>query len=124
MLFAESDVVSLHLVLSERSRHVVGAAEIDRMKPGAILINTARGPLIDESALLAALQTNRIRAGLDVFDIEPLPLEHPLRNAPNVVLTPHLGYVTEEAYGLFFRDTVDNILAWQNGSPVHGLAAS
>lgn len=122
-LFAEADVVSLHLVLSERTKYIVGAAEIDRMKPGAILVNTARGPLVDETALLTALHQNRVRAGLDVFDIEPLPLEHPLRNAPNVVLTPHLGYVTEEAYGLFFRDTLDNILAWQQGSPVRVLAA-
>lgn len=122
-LFAEADVVTLHLVLSERSRNIVDAKEIALMKQGAILINTSRGPLINESALLAALNEGRIRAGLDVYDIEPLPRQHPLRTAPNCVLTPHLGYVTEESYEKFYSDIVDNILAWRNGEPVRVLAA-
>lgn len=122
-LFAESDVVSLHLILSDRSRGIVGAAELALMKPGAMLINTSRGPLVDEGALIAALQEGRIRAGLDVFDREPLPPDHPLRHAPNTVLTPHVGYVTQGAYAAFFRDTVENILAWRAGAPVRVLAA-
>ncbi len=122
-LFKQADVVSLHLVLSDRSRHTVGPAEIARMKPGAILVNTSRGPLVDEAALVAALNTGRIRAGLDVFDIEPLPQDHPLRSAPNCVLSPHLGYVTEEAYAFFYRDMIENIIAWRNGAPVRVFAA-
>lgn len=122
-LFAEADAVSLHLILSERSRHVVGAREIGLMKPGAILVNTSRGPLVDEAALVEALQEGRIRAGLDVFDIEPLPANHPLRGAPNCVVSPHLGYVTQEAYEKFYGDTVDNIIAWQKGAPLRVLAA-
>jgi phosphoglycerate dehydrogenase-like enzyme len=123
ILFREADVVTLHLVLSDRSRHTVGAHEIGLMKPGAILVNTSRGPLVDEAALLAALEENRIRAGLDVFDTEPLPSDHPLRSAPNCVLSPHLGYVTQEAYEAFYRDTVENIVAWREGTPVRVLAA-
>ncbi|WP_196259633.1 D-2-hydroxyacid dehydrogenase family protein [Pelagibacterium limicola] len=122
-LFREANVVSLHLVLSDRSRHTVGAHEIGLMKPGAILVNTSRGPLIDGVALLAALHENRIRAGLDVFDIEPLPHDHPLRSAPNCVLSPHLGYVTQETYEAFYRDTVENIIAWRKGAAVRVLAA-
>ncbi|MFS8521508.1 MAG: NAD(P)-dependent oxidoreductase [Micromonosporaceae bacterium] len=122
-LFAQSDVVSLHLVLSERSRHTVTARELGLMKPGAILVNTARGPLVDEEALITALQEGRIRAGLDVFDIEPLPADHPLRTAPNTVLTPHLGYVTQGAYERFYKDIVENILAWRAGQPMRVLAA-
>ncbi|GAA4164736.1 D-2-hydroxyacid dehydrogenase family protein [Shinella granuli] len=122
-LFREADVVSLHLILGERSRHTVSAAELGQMKQGAWLINTARGPLVDEAALIAALRQGRIKAGLDVFDIEPLPTDHPLRTMPNTVLTPHLGYVTEGAYAAFYRDTVDNIRAWRDGAPVRVLAA-
>lgn len=122
-LFAEADVVSLHLILSDRSRGIVGAAELAAMKPGAMLINTARGPLVDEAALIAALREGRIRAGLDVFDREPLPPDHPLRNAPNTVLTPHVGYATQGAYAEFFRDTVENIRAWRAGAPLRVLAA-
>ncbi|WLR99526.1 D-2-hydroxyacid dehydrogenase family protein [Shinella sumterensis] len=122
-LFQEADVVSLHLVLGERSRHVVSHTELRAMKRGAMLINTSRGPLIDEGALLEALQERRILAGLDVFDQEPLPINHPLRAAPNTVLTPHLGYVTNGAYAAFFRDTVENIRAWREGKPVRVLAA-
>lgn len=122
-LFREADVVSLHLILGERSRHVVSAAEIALMKPGAFLINTSRGPLVEETALVAALEEGRIKAGLDVYDIEPLPTDHPLRTVPNTVLTPHLGYVTEGAYAAFYRDTVENIKAWRAGSPLRVLAA-
>ncbi|WP_274425356.1 D-2-hydroxyacid dehydrogenase family protein [Chelativorans sp. YIM 93263] len=122
-LFSSADVVSLHLVLSERSRHTVSARELGLMKPGAILVNTSRGPLIDEEALVKALEERRIRAGLDVFDTEPLSADHPLRSAPNTVLSPHLGYVTEGAYERFYKDTVENILAWQAGEPVRVLAA-
>lgn len=121
-LFREADVVSLHLILSDRSRHTVGASEIALMKPGAILVNTSRGPLIEETALLGALGEGRIRAGLDVFDIEPLPQDHPLRSAPNCVLSPHLGYVTQEAYEFFHRDMVENIIAWRKGAPVRVFA--
>lgn len=122
-LFREADVVSLHLILGERSRHVVSAAEIALMKPGAFLINTSRGPLVEEAALVEALRQGRIKAGLDVYDQEPLPADHPLRTAPNTALTPHLGYVTEGAYAAFYRDTVDNIKQWRAGSPVRVLAA-
>lgn len=122
-LFQEADVVSLHLVLGERSRHVVSHTELRAMKRGAMLINTSRGPLVDEGALLEALQERRILAGLDVFDQEPLPINHPLRAAPNTVLTPHLGYVTNGAYAAFFRDTVENIRAWREGKPVRVLVA-
>ena len=122
-LFAQSDVISLHLILSDRSQGIVGAQELAAMKPGAMLINTSRGPLVDEPALIAALREGRIRAGLDVFDQEPLPADHPLRHAPNTVLTPHIGYVTQGAYAEFFRDTVENILAWRAGAPLRVLAA-
>jgi phosphoglycerate dehydrogenase-like enzyme len=117
-LFARADAVSLHLVLSDRSRGVVGAAEIARMKEGAILVNTARGPLVDQDALLAALSEGRILAGLDVFDIEPLPQAHPLRSAPNTVLTPHLGYVTEDNMAELYRLSIENILAFLDGAPI------
>lgn len=118
-LFAESDVVSIHVVLSERTRALVGAAEFALMKPNAFLINTSRGPIVDEQALIGALTANRIAgAGLDVFDTEPLPPEHPLRTLPNVTLTPHLGYVTREMLGAFYADTAEAVVAWLNGTPV------
>lgn len=117
-LFATSDVISLHLVLSERSRGVIGQAEIDAMKPGAMLINTSRGPLVDTGALVAALQAGRIRAGIDTFDDEPLPVDHPLRSTPHTVLTPHLGYVAEPVFRTFYGDSVENILAYLDGKPV------
>ncbi|KEQ08293.1 D-2-hydroxyacid dehydrogenase family protein [Pseudorhizobium pelagicum] len=122
-LFREADVVSLHLILGDRSRNTVSATEIALMKPGAFLINTARGPLVDEHALVAALELGQIKAGLDVYDEEPLPKDHPLRRSPNTVLTPHLGYVTEGAYAAFYRDTVENIKAWRAGTPLRVLAA-
>ena len=118
-LFERADVVSVHYKLSERSRGVVGAAEIAAMKPSAYLVNTSRGPLVDTDALLAALERGAIAgAGIDVYDSEPLPADHPLRSAPRTVLTPHLGYVTEDTYGTFFRDAVDGVLAYLAGTPV------
>lgn len=117
-LFSSCDAISLHVVLSDRTRGVVGAGELARMKPGAILINTSRGPLVDEKALLAALKERRIVAGLDVFDREPLPADHPLRSMDNVVLAPHLGYVSEEIFRIFYRDTIENFEAFLDGKPI------
>lgn len=122
-LFREADIVSLHLILSERSKGIVGAADLALMKPGAALINTSRGGLVDEAALIEALTEGRIRAGLDVYNDEPLPEDHPLRRVPNAVTTPHLGYVTAGAYAAFYRDAVEDIAAWRAGSPVRVLAA-
>jgi D-3-phosphoglycerate dehydrogenase len=122
-LFEQADVLSIHLVLSERSRGLVGKAEIGRMKRGAMLINTSRGPIVDEEALIDALNRGAIRAGLDVFDQEPLPVDHPLRKAPHTVLTPHLGYVVDSAYREFYEDAIDGILAWKAGKPIRVLAA-
>jgi phosphoglycerate dehydrogenase-like enzyme len=121
-LFATSDVVSLHLVLSERTRHVVGARELEAMKPTAWLLNTSRAGLVDEAALLTVLRERRIAgAGLDVFSTEPLPHGHPLLGLDHVVLTPHLGYVTRENYAVFYRDALEDILAWHAGAPVRRL---
>jgi len=118
-LFDEADVVSVHLVLSERTRGLVGAPELGAMKPHAYLINTSRGPIVDEAALLAALESGRIAgAGLDVYDTEPLPADHPLRRLPNVTLSPHLGYATREMLGAFYTDTVDAVVAWLDGAPI------
>jgi D-3-phosphoglycerate dehydrogenase len=122
-LFAEADIVTLHVVLSDRTRGLVGARELSLMKPTAILINTSRGPIVDEAALIETLCAGRIRgAGLDVYDREPLPHNHPLRQLPNVVSTPHLGYVTEGAYREFYPDMVENIIAWRGGRPIRVLA--
>ncbi|OBI98461.1 D-2-hydroxyacid dehydrogenase family protein [Mycobacterium asiaticum] len=118
-LFAESDVVSIHVVLSERTRGLIGQPELAAMKPTAYLINTSRGPIVDEAALIGALRTGRIAgAGLDVFDTEPLPVAHPLRELPNVTLSPHLGYVTREMLSAFYADTVEAVVAWLEGTPV------
>ena len=117
-LLARSDAVTLHLVLSERTRGLIGAAELARMKRGAVLVNTSRGPLVDEAALLAALREGRITAGLDVYDIEPLSPGHPLRTAPNTVLTPHLGYGVREVWSQFYPESVQNALAFLDGKPV------
>jgi len=123
-LFSSSDVVTVHYKLSPRSEGLVGAAELDLMKPSAFLVNTSRGPLVDSAALLAALRSGSIAgAGLDVYDIEPLPLSDPLRSAPNVVLTPHLGYVTEETYRVFYGDAAEDIVAFAKGTPVRVLSA-
>lgn len=121
-LLATADVVSLHLVLSDRSRGTIGPAELTAMKPTAYLINTSRGPLVDEEALVTALNEGTIAgAALDVYDVEPLPPDHPLRSAPNTVLTPHLGYVSEESYRIFYSDVVDDISSFLDGSPVRVL---
>ena len=118
-LFEESDVVSVHLVLSERTRGLVAEPELALMKPHAYLINTSRGPIIDEAALISALRARRIAgAGLDVYDIEPLPPDHPLRLLPNVTLSPHLGYVTREMLTAFYSETVEAVVAWLNGTPI------
>lgn len=111
--FACSDVVTVHLKLGDRSRGLVGAAELTAMKPTAVLVNTSRGPIVDEAALIDALRSGSIAgAGLDVFDVEPLPAGHPLRAMPGVVTTPHLGYVADRPYRIFFRDGVAAIAAW------------
>jgi phosphoglycerate dehydrogenase-like enzyme len=122
-LFRQSDFISIHVVLSQRSRGLVGAKELGLMKPSAYLINTSRGPIIDETALLAALREQKIAgAGLDVFDIEPLPLDHPLRKMNNVVLTPHLGYVSEQNYRHYFAGVVEDIRGFLDGKPVRVMS--
>jgi phosphoglycerate dehydrogenase-like enzyme len=122
-LFASADVVTVHYKLSERSVGLVGAAELALMKPSAYLINTSRGPLVDTAALLDALRSGAIAgAALDVYDTEPLPLSSALRTAPNVVLTPHLGYVTEETYRVFYSEAAEDIVAFASGAPVRVLA--
>ncbi len=123
MLFETSDVISVHLGLSERSRGIIGATEFGVMKQGAIFVNTSRGALVDAGALLAALQDGRVVAGLDVFDVEPLPAGHPLTLLPNVVLTPHLGFVVAESFGNFYTQSVENILAYLDGAPIRVTVA-
>lgn len=111
--FATADVLTVHLKLGERSRGLVGAAELAAMKPTALLVNTSRGPIVDEAALIDALRTGAIAgAGLDVFDVEPLPPSHPLRTLPTVTATPHIGYVADRPYRIFFRDAVAAIAQW------------
>ncbi|OBF76375.1 hydroxyacid dehydrogenase [Mycobacterium sp. 852002-51613_SCH5001154] len=118
-LFEESDVVSIHVVLSERTRGLVGEPELALMKPQAYLINTSRGPIVDEAAMIVALETGRIAgAGLDVYDVEPLPSDHRLRQLPNVTLSPHLGYVAREMLAAFYSDTVEAVAAWLDGAPI------
>lgn len=117
-LFRRSDVLSVHLVLSPRSRHLVGAREIGLMKKTAVLVNTSRGPIVDTDALIAALKEGRLAyAGLDVYDKEPLPADHPLRTCPNVILTPHIGYVTDENYRSSYPQIVENIVGFLDGKP-------
>ena len=120
-LLRESDAISLHLVLSDQSRGTIGADELKKMKDSAILINTSRGPLIDEVALLENLRAGRLIAALDVFDEEPLPADHPLRSLPNTVLTPHQGYATREIYSQFYRESIENVLAYLDGNPIRML---
>ncbi len=118
-LFRQSDFISIHVVLSQRSRGLVGAKDLGLMKPTAYLINTSRGPIVDEAAMLAALRDKKIAgAGLDVFDIEPLPKDHPLRKMDNVVLTPHLGYVALKNYQAYFAGVVEDIRGFIDGKPV------
>ena len=118
-LFSESDAVSVHLVLGPRSRGLIGAADFARMKKGAIFVNTSRGPIVDEAALLAAIREGRIIAALDVYDREPLPADNPFRNLPNTVLTPHLGFTTVEGLHAFYQPALENILAFLDGKPVN-----
>ncbi|MEZ4333638.1 MAG: D-2-hydroxyacid dehydrogenase family protein [Myxococcota bacterium] len=121
--FAESDVVTIHLKLSPRSVGYVGAEELALMKPSALLVNTSRGPVVDEAALIAALSAGRIAgAALDVFDREPLPVEHPLRSLPNTLLTPHMGYVSRETYRAFYASAVEVVAAFRAGKPERRLA--
>jgi phosphoglycerate dehydrogenase-like enzyme len=118
-LFRQSDFLSIHLVLSARSRGLVTAKDLGLMKPTAFLINTSRGPIVDEAALVSMLGQRKIAgAGLDTFDVEPLPLNHPLRGLDNTVLTPHLGYVSQEGYSIYYTQMVEDIKAWLAGAPV------
>jgi D-3-phosphoglycerate dehydrogenase len=122
-LFRNADFITIHLVLGDRSRGLVGAKELGLMKKTSYLINTSRGPIVDEKALIAALQNNAIAgAGLDVFDVEPLPLNHLFRKMDNVVITPHLGYVSEQNYRKYFPDIVEDIRAWLDGKPVRVIS--
>ena len=112
-LFREADVVTVHLVLSGRTRGLIGAPEFALMKPNARFVNTSRGPIVDEAALIEALQARRIAgAAVDVFDVEPLPTDHPFRKLDNVLATPHIGYVTEDLYRIFYADAAVNIATW------------
>jgi phosphoglycerate dehydrogenase-like enzyme len=115
-LLRQSDIVSVHLVLSERTRGLIGGAELSLMKPSARLVNTSRGPIVVEAALVAALKAGQIAgAAIDVYDVEPLPADHPYRNLKHLLATPHIGYVSRALYERFYRDTVSNILAWLDG---------
>jgi D-3-phosphoglycerate dehydrogenase len=121
-LFATADIITVHVVLSQRSRGLVGAADLNRMKPTAYLVNTARGPIVDEAALFEALRQNRIAgAALDVFSVEPLPTDHPFRKLDNLVLTPHLGYATEDGLHTHYGQMVQAIDAWFKGAPPRRL---
>src|SRR5882757_5083210 len=121
-LFSTADIVTVHVVLSERSRGLVGRDDLARMKPTSYLVNTARGPIVDEAALLETLQQRKIAgAGIDVFSVEPLPVDHPFRKLDNIVLTPHLGYVTEESFRAHYGQMVEGIDAWLKGEPVRQL---
>jgi len=122
-LLRNADIVTIHLQLGDRSRGLIGEKDLALMKPTAYLINTSRGPIVDEKALIAALTAGRLAgAGLDVFDVEPLPVDHPLRKLDNVVLTPHLGYVSAESYKVYYSDIVSNIRNFIDGKPVKLIA--
>ena len=121
-LLTTGDVITIHTVLSDRTRGLIGAGELAKMKPTATLVNTSRGPIIEEAALITALKDGTIAgAGLDVYDVEPLPLDHPLRNLENTVITPHLGYVTDDNYRVYFGHAVEDIGAYLDGGPVRVL---
>jgi phosphoglycerate dehydrogenase-like enzyme len=123
-LLTLADIVTIHLVLSDRSRGLIGKAEFEAMKPTGYLVNTSRGPIVDEAALIEALQANRIGgAALDVYDTEPLPEDHPLRSLTNAVLSPHLGYVSAENYARFYGNVVEDILGFLDGKPVRVIKA-
>ena len=118
-LFATADVVTVHLLWSKRTRGLIGADDFARMKPTAVFINTSRGPIVQEQALIEALQNGRIAgAGIDVYDQEPLPADHPMRTLPRTVLTPHLGYVTRGTYEVFYGEAVEDVAAFLAGSPI------
>jgi phosphoglycerate dehydrogenase-like enzyme len=121
-LFRRADFLTIHTILSKRTRGLVGPYDLAAMKPAAYLINTSRGPIVDERALVAALESHKIAgAALDVYDQEPLPADHPLRQLENVVLTPHLGYVTDENYRVFYSDAVEDVRAFLAGNPIRVL---
>ena len=122
-LLERADIVTIHLVLSDRTRGLVGARELGLLRPTAYLVNTSRGPIVDEGALIATLRAGKIAgAGLDVYDEEPLPADHPLRRLPNTVITPHLGYVTEETYQIFYAQALEDVRAFLAGAPVRALS--
>jgi D-3-phosphoglycerate dehydrogenase len=119
-LLKTSDFVSIHLVLSDRTRGLLGAADLAKMKKTAILVNTSRGPIVDEAALMAALKNGTIaHAGLDVYEREPVPKDYPLTKLENVTLIPHLGYVVEDSYRHFYAGTIEDIEAWLDGKPIN-----
>ena len=121
-LMSTADIVTVHLVLSQRTRGIIGARELGLMKPTAYLVNTSRGPLVDEAALLKTLQARKIAgAGIDVYSTEPLPANDPFRKLDNALVTPHIGYVTEETYRIYFNDTIEDILAFLDGKPIRVL---
>jgi phosphoglycerate dehydrogenase-like enzyme len=121
-LFAQSDVITIHMPLSEASRGLIGADDLAAMKPTAYLVNTSRGPIVDEAALIDALDERRIAgAALDVYDVEPLPADHPLRSLDNTLLLPHIGYVTTDNYRAWFTEVVEDILAWSDGAALRTL---
>ena len=123
-LLREADVVTLHLILSDRTRGLIGARELGLMKPSALLVNTSRGPIVEERALVVALREKKLGGvGLDVYDEEPLPSNHPFRSLNNLIATPHLGYVTEDSYRFFYQGMVEDIVAWLNGKPMRVLNA-
>jgi phosphoglycerate dehydrogenase-like enzyme len=124
-LLRTADIISIHMVLSDRTRDLIGAAELAMMKPSAYLVNTSRGPIINEAAMINALKSDAIAgAGLDVFDVEPLPKDHDLRQLPNVVLTGHTGFVVRELHQLVYSQSVENIQAWMSGTPLRVLNES
>ena len=124
-LLRQADIVSIHIPLTPKSRGLIGARELALMKPSGLLVNTSRGPIVDEAALLAALRDKKIAgAGFDVYDVEPLPLGHPLRKLDNVVLTPHLGYASQQNYRAYFAGVVDDIRGFLDGKPVRVLTAT
>jgi D-3-phosphoglycerate dehydrogenase len=124
-LLRQSDIVSIHIPLTPKSRGLIGAKELGLMKPSGFLVNTSRGPIVEEAALLAVLREGKIAgAGLDVYDIEPLPLAHPLRKLDNVVLTPHLGYASQQNYRAYFAGVVDDIRGFLDGKPVRVITAA
>jgi phosphoglycerate dehydrogenase-like enzyme len=120
-LFSQADFVSVHMMLAASTRGLIGATDLARMRPTAYLINTSRGPIVEEAALVDVLRRGAIAAALDVYDTEPLPVEHPLRSLPNTVLLPHIGYVTTEAYEVFYGEAVEDIVAFRAGNPVRVL---